>query len=56
MNCPNCARNGVTERKMTKRAREGLELCPKGYAWCIADCDQGQECDKCDIDSYLHPR
>ena len=23
------------------------KLCPKGWAWCVGDCDFGQDCDHC---------
>lgn len=25
------------------------KMCPKEYAWFIADCDQGQDCEHCDL-------
>ena len=26
------------------------KLCPKNYAWYIADCDFGQDCENCTLD------
>jgi len=27
------------------------KLCPKDYAWFIADCDFGGDCEKCELDN-----
>jgi len=25
------------------------DLCPKDFAWCVGDCDFGQDCEKCEL-------
>ena len=37
-----------TEENLRREHEELLSLCPKGWAWCVGDCDFGQDCDNCE--------
>lgn len=30
--------------------KPSCKLCPRGYAWCVEDCDFGQDCENCELE------
>ena len=41
----------IIEDRRWKKGKNSQRLCPKGYAWCVGDCDFFDNCEDCDLEA-----